>query len=282
MKNKDFDYILLFFSIVVILSSCTLAYYMKIIQVGDLSNSQSVAFSLALSAATTALSIIVSILIGRKALENELETYGKLATRRIIQSIKSCKSILEILCVRKALVQKENFLSKEVADEFMSNIVTQVTRLMSTIFDSREDWRDILKDESKEAAELDEQFSETLVKYAQSERDLGEAKQLLEQTKGDRGKVEEKIKHLEKELKKSQDELLQKKKQLEQTNNTWPSGLTMTGTSGTTVTTGLDWFDMISSNAKNCKKCGKKYASDYILGDTGHCNACRAVFTMAE
>lgn len=226
MKNRDFSYVGLFSLLIFLFSLAVVGHFVNRMSSIQLSNLESGLFAISLSAATTSFSILISIVIANLTLARELKTYGKLATRRIIQSIKSCKVMLEVLCIKKAKVEKEGFSNKEAAVEFLDNIVGQVNRLMSTIFDSREDWKDILKEESKQADELNIELGETFVKYVENQKELEEAKNILRETQGDKTKIEEKVKELEETLKKMKEELAAKKKKIESMSNTWPTGPT--------------------------------------------------------
>jgi hypothetical protein len=268
MKKRDFSYVGLFFVLVFIISIFVVLYFINKMFTVQLSNIESGIFAISLSAATTSFSLIASIIIANLTLESELKTYGKLATRRIIQSIKSCKAILQSLCAKKVGVEKNGFSNKEVAAEFFDNMIGQVNRLMSTIFDSREDWKDILKEESKQVDELDIELGETIVKYTDNQKQLEEAKKTLEETQGDKSKIEGKIKELEKILRTTEEELAAKKKKIESMSSTWPSGATLNVLGSVSA---VDWIPpgYIAGAYKalgSCAECG-------IATDTG-CSLC--------
>lgn len=251
-------------------------YVAKVIS-GPLSNIESGIFAIALSVATTAISIIASLAISNLTLESQLKTYGKSAMRRIVQSLKGCKAILQTIGLKKSTIDKDGLPTKEVISEFLDNIYGQVDRIMSTIFDSKDDWTDILKEESKEAVALNLEFGELLFKQIKTQNELDKIKKEAEDVKGDKAKVDEKIKHMEKELKKTQEELTIKKKEIAEKSASWPfSNAGFSGPTGPLVSLSSSLLGVSGYSGLNdvaylaqCADCGS-----FLAGTQLQCVSC--------
>jgi hypothetical protein len=297
MKNEKYMYI--FIGIVGLLAFSLVLVFLNMMQSATLTNLESGIFAIALAVFTTAIGMLFTITMANRTLNEQLKIHGKLAMRRVVQSIKSCKALLSILNSKYAATKDDGFQSKDVSNEFLENIIGQVSRLTSSIFDSREDWRDILKDERKEVDEIDKEFAELLLKYETIQNDLVGTKALLKEAKEDKPKLEQKLRDLEQENKRISEDLIKKQKKIDYLSSVWPSGISLSSSSGSSMSSSsvsdiLSYPNfstpislrsctdcgILTSSEIHCSKCGKTLCFNCSHGGTiltgPLCKECRA------
>jgi len=270
MKNEKF--VEIFIAIVGVFSMVFVVVFLIRMIHANLTNIEAGMFAVVLSIFTTAAGMLLTIRVSNKTLNEELKMYGSLAMRRIIQSIKSCQALLFVLNNKRLLIKDSGFSNKEAANEFLDNLSGQTMRLISTIYDSREDWRDILKEERQEADRIDKELDEIFIKYRESQEELEKVRKLAKEAKQDKKEIEERIKKLESENKKIKEELLEKQKTIDSVRPLWPTSVTLSATETPS-------FCGPSSNPvlfyKTCIRCGVLYTSSYTQIDDGLCYGCK-------
>ena len=291
MKDKKYDYLSLFVGIGGLLFFALVVYLLFQMHSRQLSNLEVGLFAISLSMTSVAASILFSVRISERTLEEQSKTYGKLAMRRVVQVIKSCKFLLEILCTKRLTIKDKGFPSKEVTDEFMNNIIGQVSRLISTIYDSKEDWRDILQSESKEAAEIDKEYSDLLLKYQEDREKLELAVKELKKEKINKAGVEQKVESLKSQLTETKEELEDTKRKADSIGTVWPSGASLSSIpveySSNTMKATTGW-SFLNSNVSNpidisagtglefgqCVDCNRTTNLKCLLCNRFLCNLC--------
>lgn len=229
-RNKtglNINYSILFIGVMGFVSFLFVIYFLYQMSQQNLSNLATGIFAIMLSVTTTAIAIVVSIILSGRALEEQLKMYGKLAMRRIVQSLKSCRLLIDTICSKKLLLEKKKTFKKEIVMEFLDNLACQSSRLLSTISDSKEDWIDILSDEIKEADEIDKEYGQLRIKYHELQSELIFAKKELTKTKEKADAKEElevKVNNLEDKLKNARNELSDLRRKSDSLGSVWPTG----------------------------------------------------------
>lgn len=289
--NKNY-FLYIFFGIVSIICIGFLVPIIFKLTRGALTNFESGVFAIVLTGLGVAISMLGSMYFSEKAMEKELKTYGKIAIRGIVQSIKASKTLFFTILSKKKSCSEDGFPNKESTVEFFDNILTQTNRLTSVIFDSREDWRDILKDEQMKVDEVDREYAEISLKLIHSQEELKKAKNDAEKEREGQAEYEDKIKKLEAELEETKEDLIEKKKQLESMSYSWPSSSSLSATAASLdlgvvdlgpVGLGVAGLDSMSfcgvcGNivSKQCPNCGKPVC-DVCSGYLSSVNSARAL-----
>lgn len=105
MENETYKSVKLFFLVMFVLFVCLLIFFFLKMAGAQLTNVEAGMFAVCLSMVTTSISILISIRMSESNLRNTLKTHGKLAMRRVSQSIKGCEALLRSLCVKKIAIE---------------------------------------------------------------------------------------------------------------------------------------------------------------------------------